>query len=569
MRFTTLPFLIAFMAGLLVLTPRNVYAVNAWDVGTCHVEPWRSTRSSTTPIARAKALLSRARDWCAGVAGHPDARLYASLAFAALVMVQGHHGAGLALLAGEAAFETVPGASKLKFYRQAAVDIDRKISDNAQRGAEIDRDLSALTDTVTTAKRAMTADEQTSFAALRAEKATNGTFRAGLLDSKADITARLQEAEAANEAERKAAAVPDPDDAAANRSAAILKGKKDGGFASFGERLQAVRTAAQPGGTVDKRLLAIAPGMNESNPSDGGFLVGQDQVTTVRQRMYETGQLLSRVFQLPIGPNSNGVKLMAVDETSRADGARYGGITSYWLDEGGTKTASKPKWRPMELSLKKVAALVRVTDELLADATALEAWIMKYLPLELKFKAEDAIVSGSGAGMPLGFLNSGATVAVARTTPGTIVYEDIVNMYSRFYGPSLSNANSAWFIDQSAMPALFSMSLQIGAGGIPVFLPANGIAGKPFSTLFGLPVIPAEYLSALGTKGDIMLADLSQYTLIDKGEVQSASSIHVYFVTDETAFRFVYRVDGQPEWNAPLTPKNGGPTLSPFVVLAT
>jgi hypothetical protein len=41
----------------------------------------------------------------------------------------------------------------------------------------------------------------------------------------------------------------------------------------------------------------------------------------------------------------------------------------------------------------------------------------------------------------------------------------------------------------------------------------------------------------------------------------------VYFVTDETAFRFVYRVDGQPNWNLPLTPKNGGPTLSPFVVL--
>lgn len=548
MKFTTLPFLIAFMAGLLTMPGLDIYDVHAWNHGTEQIEPWRSTAAaSASPITRAVALVSRARMWCAGLVTVPL----------------------LANETGEAAVDLlVPGASKLKFYRQAAADVDRKISDNAQRGNEIDADLSTLTNTVTAAKRAMTPEENTQFANLRAEKATNGTFRAALLDQKADITARLQEAEAANEAERAAAAQPDPDDAAATRSAAILKGKKDA-FGSFGERLQAVRTAAQPGGRVDPRLLAIAPGMNESNPSDGGFLVGQDQVTTVRQRMYETGQILSRVFQLPIGPNANGVKLMAVDETSRADGARYGGITSYWLDEGGTKTASKPKWRPMELSLKKVAALVRVTDELLADATALEAWIMKFLPLELKFKAEDAIVSGSGAGMPLGFLNSGATIAIPRTTPGTIEYQDIVNMYSRFYGPSLSNPKSAWFIDQSAMPALFSMSLQIGAGGVPVFLPANGIAGKPFPTLFGLDVIPAEYLSALGTKGDIMLADLSQYTFIDKGEPQAASSIHVYFVTDETAFRFVYRADGQPEWSAPLTPKNGGPTLSPFVVLAT
>jgi len=457
----------------------------------------------------------------------------------------------------------------LKQSRQDAVEIDRKISVNAQRGVEIDRELSTLTDTVTAEKRQMSDEERARFTALRAEKATNAEFRTALLEQKADITARLQEAEAENERERVAAAQADPDDGAATRSAAVLKPKKSEGFSSFGERLQAVRLAALPGGRIDPRLLNIAPGMNESNPSDGGFLVAQDQVTTIRQRMYEQGQILSRVFNLPLGANSNGVKLMAIDETSRADGSRYGGITSYWLDEGGTKTASKPKFRPMELNLKKVAALVRVTDELLADSVALEAWINRFLPLELKFKAEDAIVSGTGAGMPLGFLNSGAAIAVARTTPGTVVYEDIVNMWSRFWAPSRMAPGAAWFVDQSVEPALFSMSLQIGAGGIPVYLPANGISQKPFSTLFGLPVIPAEYLSTMGTKGDIMLADLSQYTFIDKGDVQAASSIHVYFVTDETAFRFVYRCDGQPEWSAPLTPKNGGPTLSPIVVLAT
>jgi HK97 family phage major capsid protein len=87
----------------------------------------------------------------------------------------------------------------------------------------------------------------------------------------------------------------------------------------------------------------------------------------------------------------------------------------------------------------------------------------------------------------------------------------------------------------------------------------------------GRPVIPIEYAATLGTAGDIMLADLSQYVMIDKGAIQSATSIHVKFLYDETAFRFVYRVDGQPAWNAPLTPFKGGAgsTQSPFVVLAT
>ena len=526
-------YLIALIAAILN-TPTNIYQICAWNHGTEEIEPWRSKTVWTKRVVTSvRALQSTVRQWVVDAFGKPDP-VSCALTAAALVcaFAAPEHGGWMV---------AITATSNLKLLRQ--------------RVADVRTEMQAISDAVTQGNRAMTAEERQKVADLKGKAA--------------DLKEQLALAEELNEQERAAAAVTDPDDAAARTAAATAGAKTGDGFANLGEKLQAVRKAALPNGRVDPRLMAIAPGMNESNPSDGGFFVDQDRVTTVRQRMYDQGQILSRVFRLPIGPNSNGAKLMAVDETSRADGARYGGITSYWLDEGGTKTASKPKFRPMELSLKKIAALVRVTDELLQDAVALEAWIMRFLPLELTFRAEDAIVSGTGAGMPLGFLNSGAAVSVPRTLAGTISYEDIVNMWSRFYAPSRFASGAAWFVDQSAEPALFSMSLQIGAGGVPVYLPANGLQGRPYSPLFGFPVIPAEYLSAVGTKGDIMLADLSQYTLIDKGGVQSASSIHVYFVTDETAFRFVYRVDGQPEWNSPLTPKNGGPTLSPFVVLAT
>ena len=72
----------------------------------------------------------------------------------------------------------------------------------------------------------------------------------------------------------------------------------------------------------------------------------------------------------------------------------------------------------------------------------------------------------------------------------------------------------------------------------------------------------------MGAKGDIILDDLSQYLLVDKGGINAASSIHVRFLYDENVFRFTYRVDGQPIWNAPITPYKGAGTLSPFVTLA-
>jgi len=89
------------------------------------------------------------------------------------------------------------------------------------------------------------------------------------------------------------------------------------------------------------------------------------------------------------------------------------------------------------------------------------------------------------------------------------------------------------------------MGMTVGLGGVATYLPPGGLSQAPYGTLFGRPVIPIEQCQTMGTVGDIILADMSEYILIDKGGIQNASSIHVRFVNDETCFRFVYRVDGR------------------------
>jgi len=64
------------------------------------------------------------------------------------------------------------------------------------------------------------------------------------------------------------------------------------------------------------------------------------------------------------------------------------------------------------------------------------------------------------------------------------------------------------------------------------------------------------------------LASPSAYALITKGGIEAASSIHIKFDYDETAFRFVYRVDGQPYYNAAITAYDTVNTVSPFVALS-
>jgi len=340
-------------------------------------------------------------------------------------------------------------------------------------------------------------------------------------------------------------------------------------FPTLGDQLIAVVRHARDGYT-DPRLVLTekrAPyGLNESVPSEGGWLVDQEFVPAILEKVYGVGEIASRVARQPIGAGKNGLKVNAIDETSRKDGYRLGGVLAYWKCEAEEKTKSKPKFRQLQLDLNKLIALVYATDELLDDAVALEGLIRRVMPQEITFKMEDAFVWGTGAGMPLGIMNCGSLIQVSRATAATISFADVLGMWARMYGPSRKKA--VWLINQDIEPTLYALCFTCGTyQSGPVFLPGGTIAGQMYSTLFGRPVIPCEYCQTLGTSGDIILADFEEYLAIDKGGIQQASSIHVRFVFDEQVFRFVYRVDGQCAWHQPLTPYKGTNTQSPFVAL--
>jgi len=336
-------------------------------------------------------------------------------------------------------------------------------------------------------------------------------------------------------------------------------------FTSFGEQMIAVYKATCPGGKIDSRLSTrAASGLNETNPSDGGFLVQQDFVKELLKRTYDTGILANKVKKIPLTNSSNGLKIKAIDEDSRANGSRWGGVQTFWEGESDELKESKPKFRTMDLSLKKLTGLCYATDELLEDSSALESVLREAFAEEFAFRIDDAILNGSGVGEPLGILNSGSVVKVPKETNQSdkITVENILNMWNRIW--VRSRANSFWYINQEIEPLLYKLKI----GDTPVYLPAGGISEKPYSSLFGRPIIPLEQCSAAGEVGDIVLADVGQYLMIDKGGIKQASSIHVRFSYDEQVFRFIYRVDGQPLWNRTLTPYKGSNSVSPFVALA-
>lgn len=343
----------------------------------------------------------------------------------------------------------------------------------------------------------------------------------------------------------------------------------DAQTAAFGDLLFAVRRSKLTG-RQDDMLIGASLGANESVAEDGGFLVEKDIADGLLRRTFERSMIGSKVRRIPISAKSNGVKINALKDDNRTTGARWGGMQTYWIGEGDSLTPTRPKFRQMNLQLKKLAGLLYATSEMLQDSTALSGIIQEAFPDEFSFMVDDAIFEGDGTSRPLGFINGGGKVAIAKETgqaAGSILFENITKMWARC--PARSIASAEWWVNQDTMPALMSLHQIIGTGGVPVYLPPGGLSGSPYGTLLGRPVMPIEFCETLGTEGDIVLADPSQYVMIDKGDIQYATSIHVAFLTDEQAFRFIYRVDGQPVDNKPITPFKGNANQSTFVTLAT
>jgi len=349
-------------------------------------------------------------------------------------------------------------------------------------------------------------------------------------------------------------------------------------YASLGDQLLDVARASNPDASASTRVEAIsrlasvkaaASGASEGVPSEGGYLVQQDFGGLLSANAIATGVLSGMCFHIPISANANGFRANMLDETSRANGSRYGGIQVYHAAEAATIAATKPKFRPVAMELHKLFGLMYATDELLQDATALTALVNRWFPMEFGFKLDDVILNGSGAGQGLGVLNSGARVDVAKRTgqkADTVIFENIIDMDAQL--TDASDNTAFWIANREVKPDLATMSIAVGTGGVPVYLPANGAAGRPSQELYGRKMVTMEQASAIGDVGDLMLFDPNEYIMIDKGGIQSAVSIHVQFIYDEQTFRWTYRYNGQPLRNKPLTPFKGSKQRSPFVAIA-
>ena len=370
---------------------------------------------------------------------------------------------------------------------------------------------------------------------------------------------------------------------AAGKSLRISGGHENGeddpklGYKSLGEFTKDIIAAGSPDGVPSDRLAKVVSfakqqGMGEGAGAEGGFLVPPDFSNRLLERAEAVLDLMGQCDTITVRGNSVDVTAY-IDHDRSGTTYRYAGAVPYWVAEAGQITKSHLKTRDVHLQLHKLACLVPLTDELIEDTDGLAARVNRKIGDAIGEEAVHALLFGTGVGQPLGMFTGSesgtdhAFYAVAKETgqaAAVIQAENVLKMFQSLY-----KGKGAWYYNPECFIQLATMTIDVGTAGVPVWLPANGLANQPNETIFGLPAQRTDLCSALGTMGDIIAINPEHYLLARKGGINMAMSVHLWFDYDETALRATFRIGGQPAWDKALTPRKGSMLRSPFMAVRT
>jgi HK97 family phage major capsid protein len=411
-----------------------------------------------------------------------------------------------------------------------------------------------------------------------------------ILIAKAKVS--IAEAEAALDAERNGNAVEVRDDGTLGAASSASIGRRPrvgkakyaelfglqaldrGGFANCNEFFATVNS-----GLADPRLRFAGSGsgimaagtQREAQPSSGGFLVPTEFAAQVLDVSLETEIVRNRALVWPMTSDTR--KVPGFDDFDHTGNVLLGGISAAWENELDLLSTQKAKLRLIELHAKKMALLVQSSNELIEDSD-FDAVIGAKLYTACSWILDNAFLNGTGVGQPLGVFNDPALVVVAKETSqptATVQFENITKMFGRLHPTCRRNA--VWVTNSDAIPQLLQMqnvvwnvahTEHVGGSAVPM-VTKNADGSMEMLTL---PILFSEKLAALGTQGDLLLADFSQYSIGIRREIRLEKSMHAGFTTDSTYMRLSARVDGQGTWKTAVTPAKGTNSLSWAVTLA-
>lgn len=345
---------------------------------------------------------------------------------------------------------------------------------------------------------------------------------------------------------------------------------------SYNDRVRAETHDAYKSGVIGEMAYkaALSTFSNETTGADGGVAVPPEFRDGVMNRVEAEDSIAALCDRNPISGNSISLN---IDDTTPWQTS--GGIQVAWTGEATAIGQSKLALKQRDYRLRKVCALVPMTEELSQDAAFLGSYVTKKTGDKLGFAVDNAILHGDGVTQPTGVVGHAGTVSVAKETSqvaGSIKGNNVIKMWmscepkARARAVWIANPDTQVWLQKLSLTGVKDSTATAQAWGQFLFLPAGGLTQRPNDTLFGRPIIYHQAAKTSGTVGDLTLFCGDEYLLLNKASgIQMDSSIHLWFDQAVNALRFMYRVEGQPKWPTTIAALNGSQTYGAFVTAAT
>lgn len=335
------------------------------------------------------------------------------------------------------------------------------------------------------------------------------------------------------------------------------------GFRNMAEFGAAVRLANPQAGqafTMDPRLAAPTNVVTESGDAAGSYLVPaefRDEIVSLVYSADDGDAVVDLITAKPTSSNRVG----GLGNMTTPWGTD--GVQARWRVEGTQMEPSKPGLKPRETKLNELYAFVLATEEVLEDAPRLQNLLTVESAAAIRWKTGEGYMNGDGVEKPLGWMGSDALVTVAKEVgqaADSLDPQNAAKMFARMINPG----QAVWLANSDIMPAVMSFESANGQ-----LLWQSDYRQGPGGVLLGRPIYFTEHAQTIGDLGDLQFVNPRGYEAWRKQNgVTFADSIHLYFDYNIRAFRWIFRVGGQPLLSAPVAPAHGGNTKSHFIALA-
>jgi HK97 family phage major capsid protein len=314
----------------------------------------------------------------------------------------------------------------------------------------------------------------------------------------------------------------------------------------------------------DLRLMNA--NMSEDQGPAGGFLVPSQYSQALLDQALENEVIRPNANVIPMAGSV--LDLPLFNYTDRT-GAKRAGLQMVMVGEGQPHSAQSASTAKLAMVAKKGAVFVDVTSELESDTPNFSNALGVAMSSAIGGGFDFMFVQGTGAGQPMGIVNWSGTAVVSKEgsqAAATLLAANITKMAARLHPASWARAT--WLVSPSVLAMLLSLSQDVGpSSGVRAIALTQDAGG--LLRIMGRPVTISDSCSALGVKGDVILADLSQYVVGLRKDISIERDISSGWKSDLIGFRTIVRFDGMPAWPSAVTPRAGVDTLSPFVVIET